>query len=1054
MKKFLVIAPLALVALASILRVELVAQESPEHPQAKVTEAPPAVPPTQPTPEVAPSPSQPATAPVAPVQPTPSDSPYIPERRPRPPITDLTEALKDPTISPAAEKMIKAAEESYEANLAAYTAQMSTMEGVPTWSLRWMQAVTSTLNNPYDPRHLEAAEAHLRRMLSLHEHVASLYKIGSQGGGAEKMKAADYFVAQAEQFVEQAKLRVAVGGLSFASNSTYPSTTHSTPQPVEEQTRQFMLGAGVKSAPAATPSPWAHAPPARPSAPIRRETTIARVPIRPANPNALVATIRSQDRMRVGETATFTIEVTNQSEVTIDDIHLAVKFDPAFEPQNGSAAFLLGNDKRISWKIESLKPGAKAQQEIVCRCLQVIPRAEIRVLVSAEGFSTEMVTQLGIFAADDAAPTLGGPRIAPTQSGIPTSAMPQPTPKLADASKTSTQLSQSAVPAAASKLLLPSAQAPAAPSSTRPQLNYNGRSFETLRDDTVNGLDSNAQLQGLKGLKQFALNGYSKEVAEAVMTVMRGYSCWAEIYELNPGYAPDSSWPGFIADAARETLVACEESADPLILKTLKEGTRNQRFFAITVLPLVMPSPRDAVERLLAETHDPDPKIRQLARSYAALADYRSKEVREALRTGLAQPDEDVLNTITIIRGQTRPAKGLPKPTAFWMLIPEVADLLSDQVPSTEVREAVNQALANFDALDRNVRLTALNEAAATATGQRAEWIRKKIAEVQAPPPAFVPPAIDPYSTAPSTVLSPPIAASGTQIIAPLSTSPYVGAAVLANPPAPFIASTGELRYEGKTFSQWADQLRTELSPAGRVKALYALAEFAAIGQGRAVAELVFADAGRTFTLPDGLSVNDPIVRSNQQLTEAALAAAHRVPSDELLPLATKALSSDSAQMRFFGLETLPLNASQDVLIPLLVTAMNDKDRTIAWRARGFLAKIDHDNQQLVERIRKDLKEESVEVATGGIMMAAGMEGWSDRNGQHQIAAYKNLLPDVLACLDHSDASVRELALKGVQNMALTSMDELEAIAHGDGPQAVNARKMLDKRMLELDRRK
>jgi hypothetical protein len=444
--------------------------------------------------------------------------------------------------------------------------------------------------------------------------------------------------------------------------------------------------------------------------------------------------------------------------------------------------------------------------------------------------------------------------------------------------------------------------------------------------------------------------------------------------------------------------------------------------------------------------------------SYAALADYRSKEVREALRTGLAQPDEDVLNTISIIRGQTRPMAGLPKPTAFWMLIPEVADLLSDQVPSTEVREAVNQALAHFDALDRSVRLTALNEAAASATGQRAEWIRKKIAEVEAQPAFVVAPPSNPAS-APAGIPAPPIAGSGTLFFEPSTTpgaippaaAPASAPGQIANqfPPssaAPPATTNASLRYEGKSFSEWAEQLRTELSPEARIKAIDALAELGSRGKGKEAAKLIFENVRENPVGPLGVHEKDPVAklhRQRQGVTGAALSALWRVPANDLMPECAEAMRSDDTSMRLFAIQALPLDVAQTETVPLLVTAIGDKDRAVRIMARETLARIDHDNQGLVNWLRQALagsdKADTIEALT----MVGGMSQSANRGVNHIIPPYMNLLPDALNLMNHSDKKFDEHARRSLRNMTVDHLDEFEAIVSGGGPIGENARQIL-----------
>lgn len=116
------------------------------------------------------------------------------------PGTDPEPAAKD-AVDEAAQKMVKQAERAFEASLAAYEAETTTVEALYGWSLRWMRAVQIAAQTPKEK--VAAAHAHLDRMRDAQKRIHLLFVSGSRGGEAKDEAAANYYVAEAERLVAE-----------------------------------------------------------------------------------------------------------------------------------------------------------------------------------------------------------------------------------------------------------------------------------------------------------------------------------------------------------------------------------------------------------------------------------------------------------------------------------------------------------------------------------------------------------------------------------------------------------------------------------------------------------------------------------------------------------------------------------------------------------------------------------------------------------------------------------------------------------------------------------
>ncbi len=90
------------------------------------------------------------------------------------------------------------------------------------------------------------------------------------------------------------------------------------------------------------------------------------------------------DRKTVGETARFTIQVTNSSGQAVDDLVISDTFETSLEPVSATDGkeWMPGN--AIGWRIGTLDAGQSVRREVEFKCAHETPRACSRVNVTAK----------------------------------------------------------------------------------------------------------------------------------------------------------------------------------------------------------------------------------------------------------------------------------------------------------------------------------------------------------------------------------------------------------------------------------------------------------------------------------------------------------------------------------------------------------------------------------------------------------------------------------------------------------------------------------------------
>ena len=193
MKKASLIAIVLGIAAASVVQIELVAQEPATEVKKSVEETEPVK----------------TKAPLVDEQPAarPTTSPYLNLLQSKKAPADGAETPEEPkskASQAAAQKMVDEANAAFEPNHAAYEAETVTMDRLYDWSLRWMRAAQAASVD--DQQKMVAIQAHLDRMRALQKRIALLYKAGMRGGEAKEMRAANFYVSEAERWLAEAKV--------------------------------------------------------------------------------------------------------------------------------------------------------------------------------------------------------------------------------------------------------------------------------------------------------------------------------------------------------------------------------------------------------------------------------------------------------------------------------------------------------------------------------------------------------------------------------------------------------------------------------------------------------------------------------------------------------------------------------------------------------------------------------------------------------------------------------------------------------------------------------
>jgi beta-lactamase regulating signal transducer with metallopeptidase domain/HEAT repeat protein len=177
----------------------------------------------------------------------------------------------------------------------------------------------------------------------------------------------------------------------------------------------------------------------------------------------------------------------------------------------------------------------------------------------------------------------------------------------------------------------------------REALHYGGKHFTDWCDTLTNDLKPEVRAEAIKALSRFAVNGYGREAAEAIVEAMRGYDV------VNRDQEDD-----LVIRAAMAGLSKIPEEAVSVLREELKHGPRNGRRFACFALvdndnvgapgsgrtvPALGTEAKAAVPELIAAFQDKDPHVRRMAIHACRVLDLQAKGLVPALIGALSDKD-------------------------------------------------------------------------------------------------------------------------------------------------------------------------------------------------------------------------------------------------------------------------------------------------------------------------------------------------------------------------------------------------------------------------------
>jgi beta-lactamase regulating signal transducer with metallopeptidase domain/multidrug resistance efflux pump len=222
-----------------------------------------------------------------------------------------------------------------------------------------------------------------------------------------------------------------------------------------------------------------------------------------------------------------------------------------------------------------------------------------------------------------------------------------------------------------------------------------------------------------------------------------------------------------------------------------------------------------------------------------------------------------------------------------------------------------------------------------------------------------------------------------------------------------------KLRYAGKTFDQWAEELRTDLSPTTRAEAVTAIATFGAHGLGpQAAAAIIDAMKDYSVWIIDGMAAG--------HLKAAALEAFNVIPAKDSVPLLIEALKSENANQRLLAATVLWNVPDKKERARLLTPLLKDPAAEVRYTAAGQLLTLAPGTPGLVEILREALtsQEPAMKVWALGTM----------HQGYHLSLA--PLAPELVGMLagESFDSRVADL----IEKMGNAAVPALEAALKSD----------------------
>ncbi|MCA9235529.1 MAG: hypothetical protein KDA44_08650 [Planctomycetales bacterium] len=248
-------------------------------------------------------------------------------------------------------------------------------------------------------------------------------------------------------------------------------------------------------------------------------------------------------------------------------------------------------------------------------------------------------------------------------------------------------------------------------------------------------------------------------------------------------------------------------------------------------------------------------------------------------------------------------------------------------------------------------------------------------------------------------------------------------ASTAPNAPAPYVSGDPPARtllYDGKTFEEWRDKLRFELSTERRLAAVQALAAFARAGRGREAIEAIFDVAGQyDFRVREKSPERD--LKDGIVLLLAK--SSDRVPERLWLPELVARLRADAGQWKWLLKQTLDeLHTDDRDALALLDELADNEDLDVRLAALRALAESGFNGEKLQERLRQlvnDADAYHVRIALTIWGLPVYEVGTNSGSANRRVRTKRHRSLDILMTgLTHPDADVRRQAQFAAQNAA------------------------------------
>ncbi len=197
------------------------------------------------------------------------------------------------------------------------------------------------------------------------------------------------------------------------------------------------------------------------------------------------------------------------------------------------------------------------------------------------------------------------------------------------------------------------------------------------------------------------------------------------------------------------------------------------------------------------------------------------------------------------------------------------------------------------------------------------------------------------------------------------------------------------LRFDGRTFDQWREELLTELKPERRTDAILAFRAFAANGYGRDAAQAIVDvmrghDVWNTDVTPEG------------KLNETAVEAFGTIDRADAVPVLIEALKSGNANQRQFAARVFQdqLQGDKDAAAAL-IKAVSDPDAKVRKTAVNALTYFGSKPEGAARAIIAAMRDQDSEVRSFAIMALARPSMRGDEVARALIAAIANPEPRI-----------------------------------------------------------